>query len=203
MRRERRAPPGAPGSIRWIKSILGRPIALERRPDGLHVVLADRRRPPEVIVAESIARLREELSSRLLDMERTNAAVAMRHLAFVHDTLGRRGWRGVTGIDSRVLARAIVQLQILIERQPSDRLARLADRLRLLRAAAQVREEQRRSRAEDAPPLPDSTLISEASPEEFEALEREWAVTQPGEPLSAPQPDATGARPAESLDAAR
>ena len=48
-RKERRAPRGAPGSARWLKGLLARPIALERRGGQLHVTLVERRRSPEVI----------------------------------------------------------------------------------------------------------------------------------------------------------
>jgi hypothetical protein len=56
---ERRTPRGAPGSVRWLKGLLGRPVALERRGGKLHLTLVERRRPPEVIRAQERAALCE------------------------------------------------------------------------------------------------------------------------------------------------
>lgn len=176
-----------------MKSILGRPLTLERRADGFHITLQERRRSPEVIQAESMARLREELRLRLLDMEHQHATAAMRHLIFVHDVLGRQGWAGLQAMNSAVLRKAIVQLQMLIEREPSNRLGRLVDKLRMLQAAAEAREERAQAHAKAvAAGAHDSSLeVSEASAEEYEASQREWDATMPAE-LDAPPavPDA-------------
>ena len=40
-KRERRAPAGAPGSLRWLHGLLGRPVGLERRDGQWHVVLVE------------------------------------------------------------------------------------------------------------------------------------------------------------------
>lgn len=179
--RERRVPAGPRGSIRWMKSILGRPLAIERRADGLHLTLQERRRSPEVIQAESMRRLREELSLRLLEMEHRHAATAMRHLVFVHDTLGRRGWAGVQRLASSVICKATMQLQMLVEHEPSKRLSRLVDKLRMLQAAAEAREERALARAlrraESGHRGDASIEVSEATAEEFEASQREWQAT--------------------------
>jgi hypothetical protein len=191
-RRERRVPAGPVGSLRWIKSILGRPLALERRADGLHVTLVDRRRSPEVIQAESMARLREELRLRLLSLDHEHAATAMRHLVFVHDVLGRQGWPGLQALNSRVLRRAGQQLQLLVEREPSARLVRFIDKLRLLQAGAEAREErlaaQARHAEAQAEVAGESMLeVSEGSVEDYEATQREWDATAPA-PLDPPEP---------------
>ncbi len=178
VRRDRRAPAGPPGSIRWMKSILGRPLKLQRRADGLHVTLLERRRSPEMIQAESVARLREELRLRLLALEHQHATAVMRHLVLVHDVLGCHGWAGVQAMNSRVLRRAVVQLQILVEREPSKRLERLVDRLRMMQAAAEAREERVQRHAQ-ALAAGDPLQVTEASPEEFEASQREWETTKP------------------------
>jgi hypothetical protein len=167
-----------------MKSILGRPLKLQRRADGLHVTLLERRRSPEVIQAESIARLREELRLRLLELEHQHATTVMRHLVFVHDVLGRHGWAGVQATNSSVLRKAGVQLQMLVEREPSNRLERLVDRLRMMQAAAEAREERIQRHAQ-ALAAGDSLQVTEASPEEFEASQREWEVTTPM-PLDTP-----------------
>ena len=183
-RRDRRAPAGPPGSIRWMKSILGRPLTLQRRADGLHVTLLDRRRSPEVIQAESMARLREELRLRLLELEHQHATTVMRHLVFVHDVLGRQGWAGVQAMNSSVLRKAVMQLQMLVEREPSKRLERLVERLRMMQAAAEAREERIQQHAQ-ALAAGDSLQVTEASPEEFEASQREWEAIAPA-PLDTP-----------------
>ena len=92
---ERRAPRGSTGTLRWLKALLGRPVALQKRDGKLHMVLLDRRRPPEEQRAQAMQRLRDELRARLLGHEPEHASQAMRHLVFVHDELGRRGWTGV------------------------------------------------------------------------------------------------------------
>jgi hypothetical protein len=130
-----------------------------------------------VIQAESMARLREELRLRLLEADHQHTA--MRHLVFVHDVLGRQGWPGLAAMNSTVLRRAGVQVQMLIEREPSARLARLADKLRLLQAGAEAREERlqasdTRTRAEG-----DAMEVSEVSAEEFDATQRDWDATAP------------------------
>jgi len=166
-----------------MKSILGRPLTLERRADGLHVTLLERRRSPEVIQAESMTRLREELRLRLLDMEHQHATAAMRHLIFVHDVLGRQGWAGVQAMNSSVLRKAIVQVQMLVEREPSSRLGRFADKLRMLQAGAEAREERAQAHAKVlAEGGRDSSIeVSEASAEDYEASQREWDATMPAE----------------------
>jgi len=204
---ERRAPTGPKGSMRWMKSILGRPLGLQRRPDGLHVTLLDRRRSPEVVQAESMARLRDELRLRLLDLEHHHAATTMRHLVHVHDVLGRKGWAGLQNAKSEVLRMAILQVQMLVEREPSNRLGRFIERLRMIQAAAEAREERLQSQAR-AVAAGEAVQVSEATAEEFEASQRDWDATRPAEldglehPAPAASPAAeTPATPAESKHA--
>lgn len=148
-----------------------------------------------------MARLREELRLRLLDMEHQHATAAMRHLVFVHDVLGRQGWAGVQAMNSSVLRKAIVQVQMLIEREPSNRLGRLVDKLRMLQAAAEAREERAQAHAlrrEQGGANGDTTPeVSEASAEEFEASQREWNATMPAELDALPAPGDTPAEKAE------
>lgn len=176
--------------MRWMRSLLGRPLALQRRPDGVHVTLLERRRSPEVVQAESMMRLREELRLRLLDLEHRHATTAMRHLVFVHDVLGRKGWAGVQDLKSTVLRMAIVQTQMLVEREPSKRLDRFADRLRMIQAAAEAREERLQQHAQ-ALAAGAALQVSEATPEEFEASQRDWDATLPAELDGAAPPEAT------------
>lgn len=167
-----------------MKSILGRPLVLERRAGSLHLALVERRRSPEVAQAESLARLREELRLRLLELEAQHATTVMRHLVFVHDVLGRQGWAGVQAMNSSVLRKAIGQVQMLVELEPSARLTRLADKLRMMQAASEIREERVQARARalaEGAPLE----VSEVSAEEYESTQREWEATAPA-PLDLP-----------------
>jgi hypothetical protein len=198
---ERRAPTGPKGSMRWIRSILGRPLGLQRRPDGLHVTLLDRRRSPEVVQAESMARLREELRLRLLDLEHHHATTAMRHLVHVHDVLGRKGWAGLQNAKSEVLRMAILQVQMLVEREPSNRLGRFVERLRMIQAAAEAREERVQSQA-SALAAGEAVQVSEATAEEFEASQRDWDATRPAELAGPEHPPAPAASPAAATPAA-
>lgn len=182
--KDRRAPRGRAGSVRWLKALLGRPLALDKRGQKLHVTLVERRRSPEIIQAESLARLREELRVRLLGQEHHHAATAMRHLVFVHDVLGRQGWPGVQAMGSRVLAKAQVQAQMLAQRESSRRLVQFVDRLRMLQAAAEAREERidRSGGAVLEGHVPRSggatdIEVSEISAEEYEATHRSWVAT--------------------------
>ncbi len=185
---DRRAPKGMPGSIRWFKALLGRPLALERRDNKLHVALVERRRTAEVIQAESLARLREELRARLLSVDNPDTPAAMRHLVFVHDVLGHQGWPGVQAMASRVLKKAGLQVQMLQEQEPSRRLEKLVHRLRLLQTAAELREERAaKARAAGAAAPELDIEVSEASAEDFEAMQRIWMATEAAELDTAPR----------------
>lgn len=193
--RDRRAPRGKPGSVRWMKGLLGRPLAVERRGLQLHLTLVERRRPPEVIEAEALQQLRTELRARLLGHQMNHAAVVMRHLGVVHDVLGREGWAGVGELNSQVLGRALVQAQMLATEEASPQLAHLIERLQLLKVAATVREDRDGTRPADAanpmepdttrlsslPPAPAVDLetleVSEGSAEDFQDMERGWVDT--------------------------
>lgn len=142
-RAERRAPRGKPGSLRWLRSLLGRPVVLVWRNGSLHVALQDRRRPPEVVQAQDRAALCEELRVRLLEHGEQHVAV-LRPLVAVHEALSKEGWERVARLPSALLAKAHLQLLMLLGREPSASLAGLADRLRLVQAAAELREERNR-----------------------------------------------------------
>jgi hypothetical protein len=224
--RDRRAKRIPLGSWRWLRSLLYRPLALERRNKQLHITLAERRRSAEVIQAESLERLRDELSARLVTLDSESADTTMRHLVMVHDMLGHQGWPGVQTMSSQVLRKAGQQARLLHELEPSKRLEKLTHSLRLLQTAAEVREEKalrtqqqaaalaRASAAAAAAaesavttqPGPDTKAgtgpdieISEASSEDFDAMQRVWEATREGEL----NPDATLAEPAEPATTAQ
>jgi hypothetical protein len=177
---ERRTPRGKPGSLRWLRGLLGRPVVLEHRNGRLHLALLERRRPPEVIQAQERAALCEELRLRLLEHGERHVAV-LRPLVAVHDALVRDGWPLVGRMPSALLAKAQLQLLMLIGREPSDALAGMAEHLRLLQAAAEAREDrQRRDGVVEHDTL---VVVEDAEISEFDELERAWVVTEsPAEP---------------------
>lgn len=198
LRVERRAARVAPGSVRWVKGLLGRPLVLEGRGAQMHLKLVDRRRAPAVIETEELRALRAELRARLLEHDNRHAAAVMRQLVLVHDVLGRQGWAGVAGMDSRVLHKAQVQAQMLEGQEPSRRMADFTDRLTMLQVAASVREDQNGGIRPGEPRLHTDTTplktqpgrstpavldadqsleVSIGSPEEFDAIRRGWMDT--------------------------
>lgn len=166
--------PGDSGSLRKVKGALGRPLGLERREGQLHIVLVERRSTAPADQAPLLAKIRAELRTRLADLIDTPAARLMRHLGFVAVELDRKGWAGVEALPASVVGRAIVQAEMLASEDSSNLLAIFIDRLRLLKAAAEVREE----RALRLQSLDDATLVvSEATHEEFEESQRSWEAS--------------------------
>ena len=171
-RKERRAPRGTPGSLRWMREVLGRPLALEKRDKAVHLVLVERRRRPEVIRAEALKQLCFELGLRLVELESSTAHRAMRHLIAVHDTLLRKGWPGVETMPARILGKAVVQAQMISGREPSPRMRAFVDHVRKLQVAAEVREDRLAHPADYGHDT--AVEVHETTPEAFEASEREW-----------------------------
>jgi hypothetical protein len=172
---ERRAPRAQAGSLRWLRSLLGRPVALEQRGGKLHLALVERRRPPEVIRAQQRAALCEELRLRLLEHGERHVAV-LRPLVAVHDALASEGWPRVGRMPQALLAKAHLQLLMLVGREPSGALAGMAEHLRLLQAAAEAREDrERRDGVREDDQL---VVVEEADVSEFDELERAWVVTE-------------------------
>ena len=200
---DRRLPRGAPGSMRWLKGLLGRPLELQRRGGQLHVTLADRRRSPERVRADELEQVREELRARLLSQDLEHAARVMRHLVFVHDALGNQGWAGLETLPSPLLGKALVQAQMLVSQWASDRLTLLIGRLRVAEVTAELRE-QRQPREHEEPPDPHdphdppdprdpqvaapgiataaAMEVSETTHAEYEAMQRRWVATLSPEP---------------------
>lgn len=139
---ERRAPSSEVGSLTWLKGLLGRPLALERRSDGLHVVLVERRRQsPLDPEAQPLPVLCDALREQLKAYAAKNTT-KLRLLVGLHNSLSRHGWDAVARKDSRVLASVLAQMKILLVCQPTPELKFIAHRLRMLQAAAEAREEQ-------------------------------------------------------------
>jgi hypothetical protein len=175
-RRARQATAGdANDSLRKVRGALGRPLAIERRDGQLQIVLVDRRRTAPADQAPLLADIRADLRIRLEDLADTPAARLMRHLGAVSSELERRGWAGVEAMPGSVLGRALVQAEMLASTEASDLLTILIDRLRLLKAAAEVREERQ---AHSLTLRDGSLLVSEATHEEFEASQLSWDASQ-------------------------
>jgi hypothetical protein len=172
---ERRASRGKPGSVRWMKGLLGRPLGMEKRDDKLHVTLVERRRSPEQWEAEVIQNLCAELSGRVLAHEHAHAAATMRHLVAVHDTLLNKGWSAVQALPSGVIAKALLQAQMLNSQESSSALSYLIDRLRLLQVAAELREERLGASSTDS--THGAVEVSEVSQAEYENSQGEWVAT--------------------------
>jgi hypothetical protein len=177
--KERRAPPAAPGSLRWLKGLFGRPIGFERREGRLHLVLVERRHRPDLGL--KIELLRDELGARLLAQGAPGTVAAMSPLGRVHDALGRKGWRSVESLPALELSRALRQARMLMHESPSPALAHLVDRLRLLHVGAELREQQRERAAEAS--RREAVQVIDSTPEEYEATERQWGDTvSPADP---------------------
>jgi hypothetical protein len=178
---DRRAPSGARGLstlLRRLKGLFGRPVRLERRGLQWHLVVVDRRHPGAANLPPTLSHLRAELRARLLALDHEVAATVMRQLVVVHDELRRRGWPGVEALSSPVLVKALAQAQMLAEDEPSPAMAMIVERLRLMHAAAQSREEREaKARLDGSGGQPE---VSETTFDQFEAVERSWVGTIPG-----------------------
>jgi hypothetical protein len=175
VRKERRAPRSAPGSTRWLKGLLARPIALERRDGQLHLALVERRRPPEVIDQQRREVLRDDVRVLLLNRRADHEVAVMRHLMLALDVLVERGWDGLGAMASGVLRKALMQAQLLHSQESTPALEYLIERLRLLHVAAGLRED--RKRGVPSPDFSDHAEVSEVTHEEFEERQRDWDST--------------------------
>ena len=178
--KDRRAPSNGAasgGSLRKLKGMLGRPIALQRQDGKLRMVLTDRRRARPEGEAPSVSLLCAELSARMLTHEAEETALTMRHLILVHDALERRGWAGVETMSSLVLRRALMQAQHLASEEPSPHLDMLIEALRPLHAAAELRD-QRELGGNDLR-LGTQPEVSESDYADFEDASQSWGATVP------------------------
>lgn len=191
-RHDRRTPAGthqdpAP-TLRKLKGALGRPLAIERRDGQLRLVLVERRRAAQDHPLQ--ARMAMALRAHL-----ARSAGSARHcaqLGMVSAQLADQGWPGVAKLPASVLSRAVAQAEVLAREEFSELLSAFIDRLRLVRADAEAREERRPARrlAPDA----SSMFVAEATQEEFEALQRSWEGTVPGVLAAVPDDPASDPR---------
>jgi len=170
---------GTAGSLRRLKGMLGRPIALDQRDGRLSIVLVDRRRAPAQQQSRSSSRrqLCDDLRARLLSDGRPQTLHVMRHLVFVLNELERRNWRGVESLQGHLLGNAVVQAEMLLGDEASTLAAKFLERLRILKAAADAREEGKSRRKDSKPAEP--LEVCESTFEEFELMERSWGGTVP------------------------
>lgn len=168
-----------------LKGALSRPVTLQWRDGQPRVVLLERRSATRLTRAQ--AHLCDELRARLLAQGADEASKLLRHLAIVHDKFWRKGWDGVVALPASVLAKAVMQADMLDREEPSPALQEFVETLRLQHGAALAREQARGRRAQDDASAPNTLEVKEASYQEFEELERSWSHTMPSDlaPLSA------------------
>jgi hypothetical protein len=179
---DRRVPTSARGlavSLRRLKGMLKRPLRLQRSGLQWHIVLVDRRRnaphqPP------SQAQLLSELSARLLAIDDEHAAAGMRQVVRLHDMLRRKGWSGVEMMSARELGRAVAQCELLASVEASPAMSMLVERLRILKAAAEVREERRAAARLEQ--LDGQVEVTETGFDAFHDTQRGWVDTVAPEP---------------------
>ena len=179
--KDRRAPSGAPGAARWLRrlrSLLARPLRLQRRDGRLRLVLVDRRQARPADGLPSLTELRDELRALLLVHGNEQAAGVMRHLVLVHHELGRRGWPGVESLPVQVLNLALAQAEMLASDESSEALGVIIDHLRLANVAAELREERPAQHGpEGIGPAPE---VSEVPHDKFDEWARDdWVETSP------------------------
>jgi hypothetical protein len=177
---ERRAAAGSgrQGALQRLKALFLRPMRLERQEGRWRLVLVERRGPAHD-AAVALKLLRDELRARLVAHRIDHPARLMRHLVYLRDELGRRGWAGAEALPADVLARALAQADLLACNDPSPAMTQLIDRLRLLVPAARLREE--RIARERAAALGERIEVSETTHEDYTEVERSWTgETTPG-----------------------
>jgi hypothetical protein len=169
-----------PGSLRWVKDVLGRSIGFEERKKQLHVVLVERRRPGAESPQSLLLQMRAELRTRLLVYD--PATQVVRNLVYVHEELARSGWASVEALPRAALGKALAEAEILDSQDPTPMMKMIIAQLRQIVTAADVRAEQERAEKDallkewETPDVPETY---EATHEEYEQLERSWVGTVP------------------------
>ena len=163
----------------WIKNVLGRSISLEQRGGQLHVALVEKPKPAWLDPSSPLSQLRAELRARLLAHGAEAPAQLMRHVVVVHDVLGKEGWAGVDALPPKIVARALMEAELLAADEPSPLLTLLVERLRARKREAVRIEERDADLREWA--VTDIPEVSEASHEEYVQMERSWIGTVPSD----------------------
>ena len=167
------------GSLRWVRSVLGRSIRLEQRRDQPPGAATEARRGAAADAPLSLLmQQRADLGARLLVHD--PATQPVRNLFVIHDELGSRGWAGVEALPPQIVDRALTEAEILSSQEPSNLLSSIIESLQALRAAADERVAQA---AHAASELEWETLkvpeVSETNYDEYELMERSWVGTVP------------------------
>jgi hypothetical protein len=158
--------------LNWLRSLLKRPLKLERRGLQIHVVLAEPAPapPPPESPGEALRRGHEALRDLLA--RHPEVRHLMRHLGFLEQALARTGSKALRSeVPLPVLRKAHEQLELLMRDDASPELSAFATRLE------RVIAERRRS-AEDAPAA-GALQVSEASHSLFDEMERSWTGQMP------------------------
>ena len=167
------------GSLRWVRSVLGRSIRLEQHRDQPSGASADPRRGATADAPLSLLmQQRADLGARLLVHD--PATQPVRNLFVIHDELGSCGWEGVEALPPQVVDRALTEAEILSSQEPSKLLSSIIEKLRALKAAC----DERAVRAVHAATEREwETLkvpeVSETNYDEYELMERSWVGTVP------------------------
>jgi len=175
-----------PKPLRWVQDLFRSKLRVERRGAQIHLLLD---RPPPVPAAlppddpaqrrsETLRKSQAELRS-LLDLHADTRHVVP-HLSFVEQLLETGGMRALGRLPLPVLHKSLTQLESLMHDMPGAGLAELRRRLAAviaLRLGATPGQPVVPFDRQDFSPLE----VSEASHSQFDALERSWTGTMPGE----------------------
>jgi hypothetical protein len=175
---DRRARPGTSIAKRLLLQLRGlfkRPMRLQQREGKLHVVLVDRRRSKAAPLPPSTTQMRSELGARLVAQRSEGSPDLVRHLVYVHDELGRKGWPGVQALPARLLAKAVAQAELLASQEASPAMSTFIDRLRPMKVAAELREERKRRGLEAE--SGERIEVIESTHEEFTQTQQSWFGT--------------------------
>jgi hypothetical protein len=167
------------GSLRWVRSVLGRSIRLEQRRDQPAVTGTDPRRGAAADAPLSLLmQQRADLGARLLVHD--PATQPVRNLFVIHDELASRGWEGVKALPPQIVERALAEAEILSGQESSILLSSIIESLKALRVAADERVARAAhaatERGWETLKVPE---VSEANYEEYELMERSWVGTVP------------------------
>lgn len=173
-----------PKPLRWVQDLFRSKVRVERRGAQIHLVLDP---PPPVPPppadpskrrSETLRKSQAELRT-LLDRHADTRHVVP-HLSFVEQLLETGGMRALGRLPLPVLHKSLTQLESLMHDEPGAGLAELRRRLAAVIAL----------RLGGTPGQPDVPIdrhddmhleVSEASHSQFDALERSWTGTMPGE----------------------
>lgn len=182
---DRRAPASElPKPLRWVKELFSSKLRVERRGAQIHVLL-DPPPPappppagPTQRRSETLRKSQAELRA-LLDRHADTRHVVP-HLSYVEQLLETGGMRALGRLPLPVLHKSLTQLEALMHDEPGAGLAELRRRL-----AAVIALRLGGTPGQPAVPIDrqeDMHLeVSEASHSQFDALERSWTGTMPGE----------------------